>query len=385
MRIAIDARYVNGRGSGIGNYTSNLIRALSNEDPSLELLLVRGAGRGPVIVEGPRVREIRFPFAPNSPFTRFGLGPVLRAHRFDVYHSPFAVTPAGVATPMLATVHDVMWMLDPRFISHSRLTRLVGGAFHRASLRATMSRADLVLTQTNASRTDIAACWPARRDDIRVASPAADGSIHPIERAASAQAIRHIVDPGTPFVLTVGDASPHKNHAGAVRAFGEAFVDRPEYRMILVRRFSRRDPEFSRLIRTPGLLGRVIVLPHVPPTMLNALYNAARICLQPSLYEGYGMPVIEAMTVGTPVVTSMTGALAEVAGEAAALIDPTDPGAIATALDRLDRDSQERERLSAAGRARAARFTWQACAREVLAAYRELAQARTRARGEAPE
>jgi glycosyltransferase involved in cell wall biosynthesis len=160
-----------------------------------------------------------------------------------------------------------------------------------------------------------------------------------------------------------------------VQAFAEAFADRPEYRMILVRRFSRRDAEFSRLLRTPGLAGRVIVLPHVPVAILNALYNAARIYLHPSLHEGYGIPVMEAMTVGTPVVTSMTGALAEVAGEAAVLVDPTDPGAIAAALDRLDRDPQEHGRLAAAGRARAARFTWPACAREVLAAYRDLAQA----------
>jgi glycosyltransferase involved in cell wall biosynthesis len=374
MRIALDARYVTGRGSGIGSYTLGLIRALVDEDPTLELLLVRGAARLPRIVDTPHVREVRFPFPPNSPFTRFWLGATLHGHRFDVYHSPFAVVPSGVSAPLVATVHDVMWMLDPRFISHSLLTRVVGGAFHRASLRATMARADRILTVSDASREALAACWPGRRDAIRVTPNAVDtAAVHPIDRAASVQALRGIIDPSTPFVLTVGDASPHKNHLNAVRAFAEAFADRPEYRMVLVRRFARRDAELRRLLQAPRVAGRVIVLSHVPVSTLNALYNAARIYLHPSLHEGFGLPVLEAMTTGTPVVTSNTGALAEVAGEAAILVDPRDPVAIAAALDRLDRDPCERERLAAAGRVRATRFTWSATARATLAVYRELA------------
>ncbi|MBE3071900.1 MAG: glycosyltransferase family 4 protein [Acidobacteria bacterium] len=382
MRIALDARYVNGRGSGIGSYTSNLIRALVDEDRTVELLLVRGAGHAPTISDGPRVREVRFPFPANSPFTRLWLGAVLRRHAFDVFHAPFAVIPAGVRTPVVATVHDVMWMVNPRFISHSRLARAVGGMFHRASLRATMARADRVLTVSKASRDAITERWPGRRDAVSVAPNGVDTTtFHPIDPAACAEALRGIAEPGTPFVLTVGDASPHKNHLNAVRAFADAFADRPAYRMILVRRFSRRDVEFCRLLRSPGVAGRVIVLPHVPVPTLNALYNAARIYLHPSLYEGFGLPALEAMTVGTPVVTSNSGALAEVAGNAALQVNPADPGAIAAALDRLDRDLPERERLAAAGRARAAQFTWSGCARAVLATYRELAQPETRVSG----
>jgi glycosyltransferase involved in cell wall biosynthesis len=373
MRVAIDARYLTGRGSGIGTHTRNLIEALLAQDRRLELLLVRGAaGRSPLI-DDPRVSELRFPFAPNSPFTRVALAPVLRRHRFDVFHSPFAVVPRGLDTPLVTTVHDLMWIVDPRFISHSAVVRAVGGAFHRASLRATMSAADRVVTPSHATKEAIRGEWPNRVGDVRVAYPAADAAIHPIDRAACAEALRGLVDPKRPFILTVGDASPHKNHVGAVRAFAEAFGDRSEYQMVIVRRFWRNDPELRRLVRDPRLAGRVALLPHVSVATLNALYNAARIYLHPSLYEGYGHPVVEAMTTGTPVVTSNRGALAEVAGEAAVLVDPEDHVAMAHALDRLDQDPTERERLADAGRARAAQFSWAHCAKVVLATYRELA------------
>jgi len=372
MRIALDARYANGRGSGIGSYTLNLARALVDADASVELILVRGAAGPTPLVASPRVREVRFPFAPNSPFTRWLLGPALRSQRFNVYHSPFAVTPEGLRAPVVATIHDVMWMVNPRLISHSRVTRLVGGIFHRASLRATMARADRILTVSETSRSAIAAQWPSRASSIRVAANGVDLTTYRrMDSDEAYQALGGVVAPGTRFVLTVGDASPHKNHVRAVAAFAEAFRDKPDYRMILVRRFGRIDTAFSRLLETPGLAGRVIVLPHVDPARLNALYNAAHIYLHPSTYEGFGIPILEAMAVGTPVVTSSTGALAEVAGDAALLVDPLDVGSIAAALDRLDRDPAERARLVAAGRERAAGFTWAACARATLAVYRE--------------
>ena len=382
MRVAFDARYANGRGSGIGSYTLNLARALVEADADLELLIIRGASTAPPLVDSPRVREVRFPFAPNSPFTRWLLSPALRSQHFDVYHSPFAVTPSAIHVPVVATIHDVMWMVNPRFISHSRVTRLVGGAFHRASLRATVARADRILTVSEASRQAIAAEWPSRASAIRVAPNGVDtDTFHAMDRDEAFRAIRDLVAPGTRFVLTVGNASPHKNHLNAVRAFAEAFRDRSDWRMILVRRFGRRDAAFSQLLGAPGVAGRVIVLPHVESARLNALYNAAHVYLHPSMYEGFGIPVLEAMNVGTPVVTSNTGALAEVAGDAALLVDPGHVPSIAAALDRLDRDPVERARVITAGRARAAAFTWAACARATISVYREVAADHGRARG----
>jgi len=143
--------------------------------------------------------------------------------------------------------------------------------------------------------------------------------------------------------------------------------------MVLVRRFLRRDPEMRALLASPLARERVITLPHVTDEVLNALYHAARVYLHPSYYEGFGIPMLEAMAAGAPVVTSTTSCLPEVAGDAALLVDPADPEAIATALRQADGDQALRARLVEAGRRRVAHYSWERCARATLAAYRELA------------
>src|SRR5262249_21495655 len=146
--------------------------------------------------------------------------------------------------------------------------------------------------------------------------------------------LRHLLPPGTPFVLTVGQGTPYKNHANAVRGFLAAFGRQPHYRLVLVRRFVRRDPALDALLRTPHARAQVLCLPYVPPDVLNALYHAARMVLHPSYYEGFGLPLLEAMQAGTPIVTSCVSAMPEVAGPAALLGDPAGPEAIAAAPGR---------------------------------------------------
>jgi glycosyltransferase involved in cell wall biosynthesis len=375
MRVAFDARYINGRGSGIATYSANLLRAMRQADPDLELLLVRRRPSDVPVFDAPvaGVREVTFPFPANSPMTRHGLGPWLASERFDLFHAPFAVLPGRLSRPRVCTVHDVMWLVEPRLISRSALLRWVAGPFHRSSIHAAIAGADLLLTVSEASRRAILSRAPDCGVRLRVTPNGVDRRrLRTLPRGEAFEGLRDLVPPGARIVLTVGDASPHKNHANAVRAFLSAFRDRPDYRMILVRRFSRWDPEFTRLLRVPDAAGRVLLLPHVPDATLGALYHAARIYLHPSRYEGFGIPLLEAMAAGVPVVTSNTSSLPEVAGDAALLTDPDDVEGMASALLRLDRDEALRERLTAAGRRRLDVYTWEACARATLAAYRDL-------------
>jgi glycosyltransferase involved in cell wall biosynthesis len=138
-----------------------------------------------------------------------------------------------------------------------------------------------------------------------------------------------------------------------------------------VRREAEADPRLERLLRSDAGRSRVVVLPHVEPRVLSALYRSARTVLHPSLYEGFGLPLLEAMAAGTPVVTSDLGAMAEIAGPAALRVDPRDSGAIARALRALEDDAGLRERLVAAGRERLTLFDAGAAARATLAVYRE--------------
>ena len=372
MRVAIDARYLTGKGSGIGNYTLNLARALLAEDGDLELLMVRRGPEGQRL-DHPRVEEVNFPFHPLSPLTRLALGAFMRRQRFDLFHSTCDMSPGGLRRPLVATVHDINWIVNPAYNSRSRVMQVLLGSFYKWNLDATMRDASRILTVSRSSRRAIVEYSPWYEPKVRVTYNAVDGgSVHPIPAGEAFGAIGHILPAGTPFVLTLGHTSPHKNHPNAVRGFLQAFAHRPEYRMVLVRRLAERDPELQRLLDTPEGRQKVIVLPHVSGEVLNALYNAARVYFHPSYYEGFGIPLLEAMVAGTPVVTSSISAMPEVVGRAAELASPADPGALADALRRVDGDEDLRRRLVAAGNERHQEFTWARTARATLDAYREL-------------
>jgi glycosyltransferase involved in cell wall biosynthesis len=196
--------------------------------------------------------------------------------------------------------------------------------------------------------------------------------IYPLDKDVAFRALAHLIPPGTPFVLTVGQGATYKNHLNAVRGFMAAFAARQDYRMILVRRVVGQDKALAALLRTPRVQERVLTLPYVTPAVLNALYNAARIVLHPSYYEGFGLPLLEAMAVGTPIVTSNISAMPEVAGPAALLVNPADSQAIAEALQRLEDDEALRERRIAEGSKRLQLFSWSQCAQATLDVYRTL-------------
>jgi glycosyltransferase involved in cell wall biosynthesis len=373
MRIALDARKLTQADSGIGNYTLNLARALLEEDKDLELLLVCHAPLKQTRLCDPRITEVIFPFPAISPFTQFALGPFLRRQQFDVFHTPFDVAPRGLGRPLVVTIHDLNWIVNSRYNSYNPCFRLVSAAYYHFSLAAALREASRILAVSQATRHALIEYVPWHDLKIRVTYNGIDRSrVYPMERDMAYRIIAHLVEPGTPFVLTVGQGTPYKNHFNAVRGFLEAFADRPDYRMLLVRRCVVRDKALEALLHSAQARAQVLAVPYVTPTVLNALYNAARMVLHPSYYEGFGLPLLEAMAVGTPLVTSNLSSMPEVAGPAALLVSPADYQAIAEALVTLDRDHALREKLIAAGHAQLERFSWSNCAKATLAVYREL-------------
>lgn len=374
MRIALDARKVTQADSGIGTYTLNLARALLEEDKDLELVLVCNTTGGRGRLADPRVTEVVFPFPPISPYTRYALGPFLRRQRFDVFHTPFDVVPRGVQHPLVVTIHDIHWLVNPRYNTPPPLLGWVTRAYYRTHLTAALQEAHRLLAVSQATRRAICDYAPWHDAKVRVTYNGLDTSrIYPMDKAQAARRLAPYLPPGTPFVLTVGQGAPYKNHLHAVQGFLEAFRDHPSYRLLLVRRAVQRDKELAALLRHPEVQARVRVLSYVTGDLLNALYNAARIVLHPSYNEGFGLPLVEAMAVGTPLVTSSVSAMPEIVGPAAVLVDPADVRAMGAALQALDRDEALRARLIAAGRQRVQRFCWRACARATLAVYREVA------------
>lgn len=370
----LDARYVSAEDSGIGRYTQELARWLPRLDPSLRLELVCDPSR-PDANLGPDAPGVGFQVygpPPNSLRTRFALARAVDLRGARLYHAPFNILPRGLGVPRVFTLHDIMWLHDVGLCTDVWWRKRVTGTFYRTLIPRAVAEARRILTVSAQSRADIEARFPEVRGRVHVTYNGVDPRFCPMPPdAAWDLAARHIPR-GVPFVLIVGQGAPYKNHPRAVAAFLEAFAATPDVRLVLVRRISRStDPTLRALLAHPDLRGRVYALPHIDAPTLRALYSLAQTFLFPSLYEGFGLPALEAMACGAPVLTARDGAPGEVCGPAALTVNPLDVSSIAAGLRRLYDDPSLRTDLRTRGLAHAATFTWERCARETLAVYRQ--------------
>lgn len=369
-RVMIDARYIRNQSSGIGRYTMRSIEQLLQLDDSLRLILLTHAEQPRPFVH-PHIECRTFPSAANSLRTRFALSSLVDFHDVDLFHSPFNILPANLPVPAVFTLHDIMWLLDPAYCTDSKWRRAITGTFYRQLIPRSVHEASRIMTVSHHSREAIEAYFPEVSGRVHVTYNGLDSFFHPLEREQTDAILAPYIEPGRPFVLVVGQGSPYKNHAGALAGFIEAFRDDPEVAFVLIRRFSRGPAtRLNTLMADPCLKDRLIHLPYVTGEELRAFYNAASVFLFPSLYEGFGLPALEAMACRTPVVTSNRGAPAEVCGEAAMRVDPESPAAIAQALRQLMNEPELYAQKQQEGIARAQQFSWENCARQMLETYR---------------
>jgi glycosyltransferase involved in cell wall biosynthesis len=382
MQIAIDARYLRASerevlpSGGIGRYVHHLVTELLALDAKLRLLLVVPAGnRRPIVIgrDAERVREHAISAPPQSLRTLLSFARAIDLRGVDVLHCPANVLPFGLRHPAVTTIHDLMWLDEPALCASSRLKRLVTGSYYRAGITQAAERSAQVLTVSAASQQALLARFPDLAARVTVTPHGLDGFFSPVELSEAEAVSSDIVPAGTPFVLCVGQGSPYKNHRRALLAFAEAFAGEPEVKLVLVRRFTRADRELSELLARPELRGRVLSLPEIAEPALRALYARASVFLFPSLCEGFGMPLLEAMACGCPVLTADFGAMAEVSGDAALGVDTRSIDAIADGLRRLHGSPELRTTLRARGLLRVRSFTWRNTAERTLAVYRRAA------------
>lgn len=373
----VDARYVGPHTSGIGRYTQNLIDQLLRIDDSLRLSLIcdpaepmAGLADHP---ERERVSFQTYGVEPNSLRTRFVMPRRIDFKNVQVFHSPFNILPARLPVPATFTLHDIMWLLDVNFCTDSWWRKIVTGTFYQQLIPRSVDQAKYLMTVSHASRQAIEDYFPHTKDRVFVTYNAVDPFFAPMPRDEAWPLLSRWLERETPYVLVVGQGSPYKNHAGALAGFIEAFEDVPEVKFVLVRRLSRGpSTELFDLMKHPKMQGRIVHLEHVSGAELKALYSMAFAFLFPSLYEGFGLPALEAMACGAPVVTSNHGAMAEVGADAAVLVDARDRTSIASGLRQLWDDRVFWEARRQAGFERAAEFTWARCAEQALQVYRKM-------------
>lgn len=386
FKIALDARYVQEHFPGIGRYLYGLVKGLAElENPGLdfELALIYNPALPdrrhhlPELVKQFPERlslietQVR-PFSVGEQWQLFGLA---RRLRFDLWHAPYYIRPYVLPCPSVLTIHDVIGRRIPGALP-SRKSKIL----FEITTRLALLSSPHIITVSEAARQDIIELYKARSSKIRVIPEAADEIFRPFSEQEKAEARGRLKLPSA-YILYVGINKPHKNLARLLEAF-KNFRERTSSPVTLILA-GREDPRYAPALHQKAKelgLGEDALRfwGEISEGDLPALYACAEAFVFPSLYEGFGLPVLEAMASGTPVICANNSSLPEVAGEAALLFPAEDVAAFTTRLEEVMQNPALRAELAEKGLAQARRFSWQNTARQTLDYYREILKARSK-------
>ena len=370
MRIAIDARKL--RDYGIGTYVRNLLRHLSRIDQATEyVVLCRDSDCELVGALGENFRSVPEASPGYSVREQITVPLDLRRERADLFHAPHYVLPALTPCKSVVTIHDCIHLRFPQYL------RRLGYAYARGSLWLATHRSNRILTVSEASKRDILDYFSVPPEKIDVIYNGIDErfSTPPPEEDVARVRERYQLD--DPFILYAGNIKPHKNLERTIEAFhllrrGGQFE---QVKLVIIGDEIAKYAALRHAVHRHKLHKYVRFFGFVPDRTLAILYRLAAVFVFPSLYEGFGLPPLEAMASGTPVITSNVSSLPEVVGDAALLVDPLQPEAIADAMRRVLTDSALRDDLRARGLARARQFSWERSIRRVREIYGEVLEA----------
>lgn len=386
MRVLLDATGIEGRYGGVSRYAVNLARRLPTRAPDDAFLVLtsRDLPRDHPLRQlddrdNVETGTLRTPAL--GPRRQVALGLELRRRvreeRVDLVHTLRTEAPLYQPVPTVVTLHDLKYLADPAFILG--LSRLKT-AYLRWALRVGAGRARKAIAVSGHTRDDAVRFLDLDPADVEVTHLASEMAGDRDADAPAADA-PPAEDLERPYFLWIGSFLPHKNLPNVLRAFasyargsGPAGGE-PDAaaQLALVAGPGHRQRECMRLAEELGVRSRVVHLHSVSDADLRRLYRGAEALLFVSRYEGFGIPVLEAMEFGTPAITSATTATAEVAGDAGLLVDPEDPEAIAEAMRRVRSSPELRDRLARDGRQRAGEFSWEQTAEATYRVYRDVA------------
>ncbi len=375
MHIAIDAHSVGAQLAGNESYAVNLIEALAEIDrTNLYTLYVtkpsaieRFANRWPNF----NVRQTR----PHTPLVRIPLtlSAELRRHPVDVLHVQYTAPPFAPC-PLVTTIHDLSFEHLPETFKRRSRAQL------RLTVRRTTRKSALILTLSAFSRRDIIETYAVDPQRVLVTPAAAPTHFKPVNDETGLKEMRERYGLSANYLLSLGSIQPRKNLTRLIEAYSRLRTARPASRLpqlVIAGKPGWLDREVFRAAQQDGLDASVKFIGYVPEEDLPALYSGAMCFVYPSYFEGFGLPVLEAMQCGAPVIAGNQTSLPEVAGDAALLFDPFDTRALGEAIARVIDNPDYRAELRVKGLERAAAFSWIETARLTLKAYERAAASRS--------
>jgi glycosyltransferase involved in cell wall biosynthesis len=362
MRIALDLRRI--KNPGIGRYMKCLTEAVLAQAPEHDyLLILPPEGEGLITAAG-SVEKIAPPIQYYSVREQVELPRILRRHRVDLLHSPHFNLPLIRPCPTVVTLHDVIYLACPEDMP-SRAGRL----YYKAMMSASARLADRIITVSEFSKGDIVRLLGVDPAKIEVVHSGLSSDFRPVPDSPVRRSTlaRYGIDED--YILYTGIYKLRKNHAGLLHAFRALSASGVKAQLVIAGPMNEGERELRRLSTILEVERKVVFTGFVPEADLPSLYSGARVYACPSLYEGFGFTILEAMACGVPVVSSAETSLPEVAGDAALFADPRDPQEFAAALRRAFADEDLRRRLIDKGFANHGRFTWETAACKTLATY----------------
>jgi glycosyltransferase involved in cell wall biosynthesis len=361
--VAIDARLARYTSGGIVRYTLELAKALAASAPDSRFTLLRSARQRGGLPTAANLSSAPVVTPPHHRFEQWTLPLEIARLRPNLLHCPDFIPPFRRTCPAVATVHDVGFL---RF----RETLTAESLRYYGQLPRAVKSAERIIAVSEHTAHDLVEQLGAPAERIRVVHNGVSDWFQPVEDPSALSEIRARHGLDRPFILFVGTLEPRKNLPTLLRAFREV-RERHDVLLLLVGGRGWLWEPILDLIGELGLRDPVRMLDGVTDEQLPAIHSAAAVFAFPSLYEGFGLPPLEAMACGTPTVVADTSSLPEMVGDAALLHPPTDHQALADALMRVLEDEALRADLRRRGLARAARFTWEEAARKTLAVYEE--------------
>jgi len=367
MRVAIDARKLHD--FGIGTYIRNLLRHLARIDHDTEfVLLCTEADLGVAAQLGPNFRSVLEPSPNYSIREQIHVPWVLRRERPDLFHAPHYVLPAAIHCNSVVTIHDCIHLMFPQYLPNR-----MAYAYARAQMWTAAHRSDCILTVSDASKRDILHLFNIPPEKIVVVYNAIDAhfSLTPPPDAVARVRERYQLDHR--FLLYVGNIKPHKNLVRLIEAFSELRTgDLEDLKLLIIGDEISKLPALRLAVHRHKLHKHVRFLGYVPDDQLAVLYRLAAVFVFPSLYEGFGLPPLEAMASGTPVVVSNVSSLPEVVGDAAVLVDPHDIDSIVDGLRCVLTNPARADDMRRKGLERSREFSWERSVARTLEVYKRI-------------
>ena len=376
VKIGIDVRRMTE--FGVGTYIRNVVRSLSRLDHGNEYFLIGPPDKVKEMgVLAPNFHSVSI-LAPDRSVQGYReFRSALKGLHCDLVHIPnlFSV-PRFLPCPYVMTVHDML-----EHLSRARQQTGFWGAWHLQMTKRVLRGAARIFAVSNFTRTEIEKLFQIPTNHIEVVYNAIDERfLHGHADAADREFIAQRYQVTYPFLLYAGRISPHKNVVRMIEAFSALKTELekealyPDLKLIIIGDDLSGNPDLRRTVVRSGVQHDVRFLGFIPIEVLRIFYDEAKIFVFPSLYEGFGLPPLEAMAHGTPVVTSNVSSLPEVVGNAAVLVNPENIFEISRALFRVLTDKALRDRMKERGTKQAARFSWDSSVRRVLDVYRQVAQ-----------